>query len=449
MAKREVPFYALPGGPTRPNQRMLKNPDGSDAVARFWLPQLDLSGSFDPVESGTMYQDSWPEVGEQEGYTGWERSTHTEAGPAWPKLDDIYGGPSWFFVKDFRCDSPWSPRRTEWQPPLDPTWLQGNGFYETGPECWGQGVREETRWWFGSSFNWAAENPSVRAYPWVAINMFMGGTRSMGWTSAPADIYRLDHSLIKDFGFPGVLPPLAYLNQNWLDDISLGRKGWPRLMTKEGYFDSDGFAAMLNGNYPFLEDWLRVIQGERANAMGAIWYDMPAPAPGRIPITPGISPAERARQENARRELENERLRKIEEERIERERNRPLPEPDPFPDPGLDPLVPGVDLLPGPDPLLPGPDPYVPAPGSDLPPLLPGWDPASGAGPGADYLTEEQLDAELAIDLELIWIMAHLDDRAYAQFELEAGPIYLAYLFDLVDIILEFDGAGWFELEAA
>ena len=319
VAQREVPLMTgfAPGG----GGQQLVYPDGTPAMARYWLPRADMAPTFSPADyaPNDRRQHLVPNRSEHEGYLrGWIPPNASSSG-------------LWEWVADWECGD-FGACKGEFPLFYSEKQAPGGELYDRHPSdpqlkifrwpnhrarvsydmnacktlCDWDGHKEEI-YWFPADFNWYDADPTSQGFAWLSMNLF--DDAGMTWSVMPADIYRADGLPITSGGPPGTLPGRAWLDLNFLNAVYSPdpkiNHGLPRLILPDGRLDLARFAAWTGA----LTDtgWQEATRLP-AGAMLAIVYDE-APSAGASPRGGG-GPTTPELQRQRDRQDEQERQRK-------------------------------------------------------------------------------------------------------------------------------------------
>ena len=338
VANQEVPLLSYFWEHSGVNAKVihLRYPDGTPAMARFWLPSMNLTDYLTPLFQGDK---SWPfETGpigrwvERAGGNG-ERYDIVR-----PYADTVKGRGGEVLKSvgyGFKKDERGTIYRITAGPPL-----KERGFYQTEQRYlaakWmrtfpaappgspnlagldtGKSIASGAGWWeWKWKLDWYDISPGVDSY--LFLRLFLPGTENVGWTNMPADIYRVDG---KDAAavIPSSLPGSAWLDLNFLTAARLGEKGLPKLVKDDGTLDRQAIQGFIEASRAApvdspLNGWHYLLNDDPwrdGNAMLATVYDTqiaktafvprqdgppivnPTPAPSEDPYSEGgyVSPA--------------------------------------------------------------------------------------------------------------------------------------------------------------
>ena len=269
------PMYFLDDRGGRPS---LTWPDGTPARSRIWLPAVNMADFFDPVQYAR---------GVNPWLAEWRNSVQRYAsestwGGGWSDsqaASEAWGGRAWSYVIPGWC----RPGGVGAQAgnPNPPAW-PGLAWREEIAHGRGYAAQDKcgTLRSLFASFDWSKENPTIRAYPWLYLNV-ANGAEWITWRKMPADLYRYDLQP----GDPTRLPPLAWLALDFLDAIQTGAHGFP-ILVKTGagggkVLDHAALSAFLQT--PEGAAWAPLILDPRGDSMLAIIYDVDRVAPELVP----------------------------------------------------------------------------------------------------------------------------------------------------------------------
>lgn len=256
-------------------------PDGTPWMARYWLPMLDLSATFDPVVWANQFiagsapnnvQNYWPPRSRGMGGAGWQVSELAQ---------QVFGARSWEWIADPAC-SPGGGPRVSGSGGIDLNQFAWNSLVargvavgESSPECRGFDIRR-----YLCSFNWSQRTPTEQSYIWLALNLV--NDDNAAWQVFPADLYRFDLQP----GDPTRLPPQAWLDLNFLDAIHTGAHGMPVFVKPDGRLDFVALATWAAAQDDYR--WGQLVSNGASDWMLATIYDSGAPAPRVVPYEPPL-----------------------------------------------------------------------------------------------------------------------------------------------------------------
>jgi len=314
LASEQVPLtWYNPGRPgvdgVRQGVEQMVYPDGTPAMALFYLPRMDCSAVADPsaragnpfsrylgsARLGVLirvaawgseeYRISYHSLNEPiEGgraELGWRRGSEPAYG-LWQEgeLPADY----WVLIGTYECGGLGYTVFNTDIPGLPP---DGEAVYPgmCGDFVGGWGGDTAYRRWWLNHFNWAATAPNVAARAWVYLTL---GPIS-GFISQPADLWRFDMSGLAPE--KGTIPAKAWLDLNFLDAVYTGSHGMPQLITVTGdtiKLDHGKLAAWLAT--PTGQAWKPLVLPTEGDAVLATWIDPPAVGRAAPPIPTKIEP---------------------------------------------------------------------------------------------------------------------------------------------------------------